>query len=157
MYEIADRNSGRKSGKFYEKQRVKSPYTKEYYTEKDFVLGNLIYVNKYTFKLIEMDEYTKKYMISNKEIFRDADIKNVVDRIKLVSNDFTDFDEFLVHLLFVIDPKGTNFVSKDDIINGLKTFGVYLSEQEISTLISRLNRSGNLYSMEDLYNYLAAN
>ena len=119
--------------------------------------GNLIYVNKYTFKLIEMDEYTKKYMISNKEIFRDADIKNVVDRIKLVSNDFTDFDEFLVHLLFVIDPKGTNFVSKDDIINGLKTFGVYLSEQEISTLISRLNRSGNLYSMEDLYNYLAAN
>ena len=104
-----------------------------------------------------MDEYTKKYMISNKEIFRDADIKNVVDRIKLVSNDFTDFDEFLVHLLFVIDPKGTNFVSKDDIINGLKTFGVYLSEQEISTLISRLNRSGNLYSMEDLYNYLAAN
>ena len=157
VYEIADRNSGRKSGKFYEKQRVKNPYTKEYYTEKDFVLGNLIYVNKYTFKLIEMDEYTKKYMISNKEIFRDADIKNVVDRIKLVSNDFTDFDEFLVHLLFVIDPKGTNFVSKDDIINGLKTFGVYLSEQEISTLISRLNRSGNLYSMEDLYNYLAAN
>ena len=121
------------------------------------MLGNLIYVNKYTFKLIEMDEYTKKYMISNKEIFRDADIKNVVDRIKSGSNEFNDYEEFLVHLIYVIDPKGNHFVSKDDIINGIKCFGISLSEQEISTLISRLNRSGNLYSMEDLYNYLAAN
>ena len=149
--------SGRKSGKFYEKQRVKNPYTKQYYTEKDLVLGNLIYVNKYTFKLIEMDEYTRKYMISNKEIFRDADIKNVVNRIKLGSNEFNDFEEFLVHLIYVIDPKGAHFVSKDDIVNGIKCFGIYLSEQEISTLISRLNRSGNLFSVEDLYNYLAAN
>ena len=136
---------------------MKNPYTKQYYTEKDFVLGNLIYVNKYTFKLIEMDEYTKKYMISNKDIFRDADIKNVVNRIRLGANDFPDFEEFLVHLIYVIDPKGNNFVSKDDIVNGIKSFGIHLSEQEISTLVSRLNRSGNLYSMEDLYNYLAAN
>ena len=157
VYEIAERNSGRKSGKFYEKQRVKNPYTKQYYTEKDLVLGNLIYVNKYTFKLIEMDEYTRKYMISNKEIFRDADIKNVVERIKLGSNEFSDFEEFLVHLIYVIDPKGNHYVSKDDIVNGIKCFGIHLSEQEISTLVSRLNRSGNLYSMEDLYNYLAAN
>ena len=54
IYEIAGRNSGRKSGKFYEKQRVKNPYTNKDYTEKDFVIGNLIYVNKYTFKLIEI-------------------------------------------------------------------------------------------------------
>ena len=157
VYEIADRNSGRKSGKFYEKQRVKNPYTKEYYSEKDFELGNLIYVNKYTFKLIEMDEYTRKYMISNKEIFRDADIKNVVNRIRLGTKDFNDFEEFLVHLLYVIDPKGANFASKEDITNGIQSFGVYLSEQEINTLVSRLNRSGNLYSMEDLFNYLVSN
>ncbi len=62
-----------------------------------------------------------------------------------------------MHLIYVIDPKGNNFVSKDDIVNGIKSFGIHLSEQEISTLVSRLNRSGNLYSMEDLYNYLAAN
>ena len=157
VYEIAERNSGRKSGKFYEKQRVKNPYTKEYYNEKDFVLGNLIYVNKYTFKLIEMDDYTKKYMISNKDIFRDADIKNVVNRIRSGSNEFSDFEEFLVHLIYVIDPKSNHYVSKDDIVNGIKCFGIHLSEQETSTLVSRLNRSGNLYSMEDLYNYLAAN
>lgn len=64
---------------------------------------------------------------------------------------------FLVHLIYVIDPKGTHYVTKDDIVNGIKSFGIYLSEQEISTLVSRLNRSGNLYSMEDLYNYIASN
>ena len=155
IYEIADKNSGRQSCKFYEKQRVKNPYTDKYYTEKDFVIGNLIYVNKFTFKLIECDEYTRKYMVSNPEVFRDSDIKNIVNRIRLVSGD--DFEDFLVHLLYVILPKGGDFASKDDIVNGLKSFNVYLSEQEIATLLSRLNRSGNLYSMEDFYNYVASN
>ena len=157
IYEIAGRNSGRKSGKFYEKQRVKNPYTNKYYTEKDFILGNLIYVNKYTFKLVEMDEYTRKYMLSNSDIFKDSDIQNIVSRIRLGANEFNDFEDFLVHLLYVVDPKGSNYASKDDIINGVKTFGVFLSEQEISTLLSRLNRNGNLYSVEDLYNYLISN
>jgi len=157
IFEIAGRNSGRKSGKFYEKQKVKNPYTNKYYTEKDFVIGNLIYVNKYTFKLFEMDEYTRKYMISNQEIFKDSDIKNVVSRIRAGCSDFPDFDEFLVHLIYAIDPKGAHFVTKEDIANGIKSFGTFLSDQEISTLVSRLNRSGNLYSMEDLYNYIASN
>ena len=111
-----------------------------------------------------MDEYTKKYMISNKEIFRDADIKNVVDRIKLVSNDFTDFDEFLVHLLFVIDPKGTNFVSKDDIIIVVsKSKGKEKDDSDSGDKTSYDSTKETykikyfLYSMEDLYNYLAAN
>lgn len=157
VYEIAGRNSGRKSCKFYEKQRVKNPYTNKYYTEKDFVIGNCIYINKYIFKLVEMDEYTRKYMISNPEVFRDADIKNVVNRIRLGCNEFNDFEEFLIHLIYVIDPKCTHYVTKEDIVNGIKSFGIYLSEQETATLVKRLNRSGNLYSMEDLYNYIASN
>ena len=104
-----------------------------------------------------MDKYTRKYMVSNPEIFKDSDIKNVVNRIILGSNEFNDFEEFLAHLIYVIDPKGNNFVSKDDIINGIKSLEIFLSEQEISTLLSRLNRSGNLYSMEELYNYIAFN
>ena len=94
-------------------------------------------------------------MVSNPEIFRDSDIKNIVNRIRLVSGD--DFEDFLIHLLYAIQPKGGDFASKDDIVNGLKSFNVYLSEQEIATILSRLNRSGNLYSMEDFYNYVASN
>ena len=154
VYEIAGRNSGRRSCKFYDRKRVKNPFTNRYYTENDFYIGNSIYINSYIFKLLESDEYTRKYMISNPEIFRDSDIKNVVNRIKAGSNASNDFEEFLVHLLYKIDPKGTNFSSKEDIVNGISSFGIYLSEQEKFTLLSKLRKEGNLYSMEDFYNYI---
>ena len=61
VYEIAERNSGRKSGKFYEKQRVKNPYTKEYYMPKDLVIGNYIYVYNRKCKIFGCDEFTKEW------------------------------------------------------------------------------------------------
>lgn len=159
IFELAARNSGRQSCKFYDRQRIKNPFTNKYYTEKDCIIGNCIYANHYTFKLLKMDEYTRKYMLSNPEIFRDANVKNVVNRIKLGCTGWNnDFEEFLVHLLFAIDPKGNNYTTKEEIVNGIKSFGIYLSEQEIMTLVDKLrcDEKGRL-SMEDLYNYIAAN
>ena len=157
IFEIAGKNSGRESGKFLERQRIKNPYTHKYYTEKDFSIGNLIYVNTYIFKLIQSDEYTRKYMESNSDIFIDSNIKNFISRIRIGSNNFGDYQDFLIHLLYVIDPKANNYATKEDIINGFKSFKIYLSDQELDTLISKLKAQGNMYSMEDLYNYLATN
>ena len=157
IFEIAGKNSGRESGKFLERQRIKNPYTHKYYNEKDFTIGNLIYVNTYIFKLIQNDEYTKKYMENNSDIFIDSDIRNVVSRIRIGSKSFGEYQDFLIHLLYVIDPQGNNYASKEDIINGFKSFKVYLSEQELDTLISKLNTKGGMYSMEDLYNCLCSN
>ena len=156
VYEIAKRNSGRMSCKFYDRKKIKNPFTKKYYEEKDFAIGNILYINKYNFKILEMDEYTRKYMESNPEIFRDSYVKNIVQRIRAAA-DLDNFEEFLVHLLYAIDPKGNNYSSKDDIVNGIATFGVYLSDQEAFTLLSRLSKKGDLYSMEDLYNYIISN
>ena len=154
IYEIAGRNSGRKSGKFYEKQRVKNPYTNKYYSEKDFVIGNLIYVNKYTFKLIEMDEYTRKYMRDNSEVFKDSDINLIYNRIHAVAQKQGDEDEFLVKMLAYIDPNGTNWANSDAIENGFKALGVTLSPQQVSTICGCLRREGMNYSMEDLFNLM---
>ena len=143
--------------KFLERQKVKNPYTHKYYTEKDFILGNLIYVNTYIFKLIQNDEYTRKYMENNSDIFIDSDIKNVVSRIRMSSSSFGEYQDFLIHLLYAIDPRANNYATKEDISNGFKSFKIYLSEQELDTLISKLKVQGNMYSMEDLYNYLATN
>lgn len=63
VFELAERNSGRQSNKFMEKQGHQNPFTKQSYKEKEFVVGNTIYLKKYVFRLLEMDEYTKKYMI----------------------------------------------------------------------------------------------
>jgi hypothetical protein len=45
-----------------ERQQHKNPYTKSYYAEREFVVGNTIYLKTYIFRLLEMDEYTRNYM-----------------------------------------------------------------------------------------------
>ena len=158
IFEIAGKNSGRESCKFLERQRIKNPYTQKYYTEKDFQVGNLIYANKYIFKLIKSDEYTRKYMESNSDIFIDSNIQNIISRIRIeCKNNFDDYQDFLVHLLHTIDPKGNNYASKQEIVEGFKSFKIYLSEQEIVTLLSKFRKSENNYSMEDLYYCLSSN
>jgi len=151
VYEIADKNSGRQSGKFIEKQRIKNPYTNLYYSEKDFVPGNVIYVNKFIFKLLECDEYTRKYMRDNPEDFRDSNFENIINRIKMVTQS-DNGDEFLVRMLSIIDPRGTDFASSDDIQKGFSQLGIQLSDMEIINLVNNLRKVGNLYSMEDLFN-----
>jgi len=127
IFEIAGKNSGRESGKFLERQRIKNPYTHKYYSE------------------------------SNSDIFIDSNIKNVISRIKIGAISFGDYQDFLIHLLYVIDPKANNYATKEDISNGLKSFKIYLSEQELDTLLSKLKVQGDMYSMEDLYNCLSSN
>jgi len=92
-----------------ERQKVKNQYTNQYYTPKDFVKGKDIYLNKYVFRLIDCDEFTKKYMIDNAEIFRDSDLGFVMNRIRTGSKNIG-LDQFGVDFLATIDPQGTNYV-----------------------------------------------
>ncbi len=151
VYEMAGRNTGRESGKFIEKQRIKNPYTNLYYTEKDFFPGNTVYINKFIFKLLESDEYTRKYMRDNPEVFRDSDIKNIINKIRNKTIGESG-DDFLVRMLSVIDPKGINYATADDIQRGFTQLGIILSNMEIMSLVGNLRRKGNSYSMEDLFN-----
>jgi hypothetical protein len=160
VFETADKNSGRISCKFMERAKHKNPYNNKYYNQKDFVFGNNIYINKYIFKLLECDEYTKKYMRDNKEIFRDSDVNAVVERIRLAGLKFKNIEDYVIELLRTLDPSSSNFVCKDDIIDGFKKyyflkirFNLYLNVQEAVTLTDVLSRNEvGLYSMEDLYN-----
>ena len=148
---MAGRNTGRESGKFIEKQRIKNPYTNLYYTEKDFFPGNTVYINKFIFKLLESDEYTRKYMRDNPEVFRNNDAKNIINKIRS-KIDEENGDEFLVRMLSVIDPKGINYATANDIQRGFAQLGIILSNLDIMSLVSNLRREGNSYSMEDLFN-----
>ena len=151
VYEMPQRNNGRESGKFIEKQRIKNPYTNLYYSEKDFVPGNVIYINKFIFKLLESDEYTRKYMRDNPEVFRDSNVTNIINKIKSKTQG-ENGDDFLINMLSVIDPRGTNFANSDNIQKGFAQLGVLLSDMEVMSLVGNLRRIGNTYSMEDLFN-----
>ena len=154
VYELPMRNNGRITGKFIEKQRIKNPYTNQYYQEKDFVMGNNIYINKFIFRLLESDEYTRKYMRDNSEVFKDSDINLIYNRIHAVAQKQGDEDEFLVKMLAYIDPNGTNWANSDAIEAGFKSLGVTLSPQQVSTICGFLRREGMNYNMEDLFNLM---
>ena len=131
---------------------MKNPYTNKYYQEKDLQVGNTIYLNKYTFRLMECDEYTKKYMRDNAEIFRDSDCSEVVERIRVSGNNYENMEKYLVDILKVIDPNNKGYVSGEEIREGFKKFNLYLTTQELITLLDYLKRNKDgLYSMEDLY------
>lgn len=155
VFEIADRNSGRLNCKFMEKAKKKNPYTNRYYTEKDMMIGNTVYLNKYTFKLLECDEYTQKYIRDNAEIFRDSDITEVVQRIRTASSKYESLAKYLIELLKVIDSQSKHYVTKEEIAEGFKKMNLYLSTQELITLSESLSKNANgHYSMEDLYNLI---
>ena len=132
---------------------MKNPYTNKYYNEKDLMVGGTIYLNKYTFRLLECDEYTKKYMRDNAEIFRDSDCSEVIERIRVSGNGYNNFDSYLVDILKALDPQNKGFISSDEIREGFKKLNLYLTEQELISLTDYLKRDENgNYSMEDLYN-----
>lgn len=112
-----------------ERQNHQNPFTKQYYKENEFVVGNTIYLKKYVFRLLEMDEYTKKYMIvsiiiktlnqDNGQVFRDSDLTSVINRIRSAVKE-GNLEQFAVDLLKFIDPDANQFVTKDSILIGLK-------------------------------------
>jgi len=120
VYELADKNSGRIPCKFMERKKHKNPFTKKYYTEKDFAIGSTIYLNSFIFKLIESDEYTKKYMRDNPDIFTDSDMQAILNRVRLSANKFGSYEDYLVHVVKNVDSINEGFVSKESIAEGLK-------------------------------------
>ena len=138
-----------------DEERMKNPYTNRYYSEKDLMVGKTIYLNKYTFRLLECDEYTKKYMRDNAEIFRDSDCSEVIGRIRTAGNDFDNMDNYLVAILKGLDPENKGYISSDEILEGFKKFNLYLTTQELISLTDYLKKDENgNYSMEDLYNLI---
>jgi Ca2+-binding EF-hand superfamily protein len=94
-------------------------------------------------------------MRDNAEIFRDADCSEVIERIRTSGNKFDTLENYLIEILRTLDPQGKGWVSSDVILEGFKKFGLYLSTQEVITLVGELTRNNDGdYSMEDLYNLI---
>lgn len=120
IYEEADKNSGRTSARFMERRKVINPNTGKYYTDKEFYIGATIYINKYIFKLVTCDDYTKHYMRDNCEDFHDSNIDKIIRRIQKESAAYKSNEEFLIQLIAYIDPNNKEFVSGNEIVEGLK-------------------------------------
>ena len=71
IFESFERNAGFVAGKFADRQRYKNERTGEWFHPRDLFVGGTIEVNKTQFAVLEADEYTKKFMDANPEIWNE--------------------------------------------------------------------------------------
>ena len=156
IYEICDKNSGRIGGPFMHRKKQTNPVTGKYYQEKDFLIGAVVFLGGFKFRLIRADEYTEKYMEDNSGVFPAASIEMIVDKIKKGASKYPNMQEYAINLMKVLDKNNDGFVDIDEFSGALKTLNLFLSKHEEHTLLRKFdtNQDGKV-SMEEFYNTLA--
>lgn len=156
VYEVCDKNSGRIGGKFMERKKHKSPVTGGYYAEKDFLIGRTVFLGGFKFNLMSSDSYTEKYMGDNPDQFPEAAVENILSKIKNPASNFASLQEYVIHLLAILDKNGDNVIDFGEFCSGLRGMQINLTHQEEATLMRRFDHNGDgVISMEEFYNTLA--
>ena len=157
IYEICDKNSGRQGGKFMERQKQTNPTSGRYYVEKDFVIGQIVFLAGFKFRLCKSDEYTEKYMEDNDAVFPEASVESIVEKIKKGAFKFPSLQEYAVHLLKVLDANNNGFIELNEFVQGLASLNIFLSRHEEHSILRRFDTNqDSKISMEEFYNVLAA-
>lgn len=158
VYEICDKNSGRIGGRFMERQKQTNPVSGKYYTEKDFLIGQIVFLAGFKFRLCKCDEYTEKYMEDNAAVFPGASIEALVEKVKKGACKYPSLQEYAVHLMKVLDKDNSGSVELSEFVCALQSLNIFVSKQEEHTLLRRfdVNADGKV-SMEEFYNTLASN
>jgi len=157
VYEQAERNSGLWAGKFLERRQHKNLTTTNgnYYTSNDFKLGEIVTLANYKFQLLRADEFTNKYMKENPEIFQEANIDNVLDKLFSHRKNFKNNEDFAVNLFKALDKKKAGSIEFVELFDGLKEMNIPLTIQEQYTLMRKFETNGDFkLSMDALYNGL---
>ena len=157
VYEVCDRNSGRTGGKFLERKLFKNPVTDQYYEEKHFAIGESIYLNGFRFQIVDCDEYTHKYMEDNAEVFPQASIDVILNKIKAGAYSYPSLQDYAIAMIKKLDTNGDEVISFDEFKVGLQGMNIFLTDHEVNTMLRVFdhNQDGKI-SMEEFYNTLAA-
>lgn len=157
IYEICDKNSGRIGGRFMERKKQTNPVTNRYYTEKDFIIGQTVFLVGFKFMLAKADEYTEKYMEDNSQVFPEASPEVIIEKIKKGAKSFPNMQEYAIHLMKVLDKNNDGFVDVAEFSAGLKSLNIFCSKHEEHALLRRFDQNGDgKISMEEFYNTLAS-
>lgn len=157
VYEVCDKNSGRIGGRFMERKKQDNPVTKKYYSEKDFVIGAIVFLGGFKFRLIKADEYTEKYMEDNSHIFPEASPDHILEKIVKGASKFEGtLQDYVVELMRVLDTNQDGFVDVEEFAKGLEKMNIFTTLHERHSLLRRFDVNGDgKVSMEELYNTLA--
>jgi len=155
VYEHTDRNSGIWAGKFLERSKHRNPINNAYYIERDFMLGNTILLNQFRFQLLRCDEFTYKHLREHPEIFKEANIDHVLNKLRDGTRKYKTNEEFAIELFKKIDSNNSGFIEFEELYTGLKALDIPLTVQEQYTLMRRFDENGDFkLSMDELFNGL---
>jgi len=131
IHEPPQRNLGIVTGKFLEKGVHLNQKTGRLFEPADLIPGNIIKVFNHEFEIVDMDEYTRKYITQDGEGPK-ADLQAVLEKLRegmrqqfpLVRDIFRRFDT---------DHNGV--ITKQEFSQALHKFGFLLSEEEVLVLM----------------------
>ena len=131
-------------------------YSHRYYDEKDFRIGETVFLGGHKFQLNNWDEYTHKYMEDNFDVFPEASIDKVMEKIRSGALSHPSLQDYAISLIKTLDKNGDEIISFDEFRDGMYEVGIFLTEHEINTLLRVFdhNNDGRL-SVEEFYNALA--
>ncbi len=141
IYEIAERNSGRVGGKFLDRQKHLNPISGKFYCEKDMLIGQLLILRGYRFRIMKVDEYTEKYYEMNPETFKEANIDYVLEKIGKLGIGASSMVEYAKGLMEKMDKNKDGVLSFLEFTEGIKGMGIIITPQEEHTLMRRFDRN----------------
>ena len=155
---MCDKNSGRIGGRFMERKKQTNPVCQKYYVEKDFVIGAIVFLGGFKFRLMKADEYTEKYMEDNSQQFPEASVEHIFQKIVKGANKFGgSLQDYAIHLMKVLDKNGDGFVDVEEFAKGLEEMNIFTTYHEQHTLLRKFDINGDgKVSMEEFYNTMAS-
>ena len=95
-------------------------------------------------------------MQDNFDKFPEADLINILRKIKKGSQGYNSLQEYVIDLVRRLDKNGDEVISFSEFSSGLKGLNIFLSAHEEQVLMRRFDRNRDgVISMEEFYNTLA--
>lgn len=150
IFEAAVPNSGFRSGKFLQRTRVRNPETKQFFEPSAFYVGAKIQASGRVFELLDAAPHTFCLMEARSDEFPDADISNVVDRIKQICMSQT---KNLRKLFEEKDVAAAGTISLEDAEAVLLQFVPKISKHAVKTVLRAFEENGR-FNYNPLLNYI---
>lgn len=104
----------------------------------------------YHFQLLRADEFTAKYMGDRPDKFPQANLTEVVDKLKKLVFRHKNYDEFLVWLIKTVDPSKAGTIKYDDLYKRLTAI-IPLTHQEVYTIFKYCHTEDTTLSMKTFW------